>query len=84
MTSPYTFFSAFVDCGPVAQHVLSFPKNSSISPIETNFAKACCATGFAFYDGYKIDTAIYVFFLVVVEDFVLNYSIAFNNVEQVL
>ena len=40
------------------EHNSSFPKNSSISPIETNFAKACCATGFAFYDGYKIDTAI--------------------------
>jgi len=32
-------FLHFCDCGLVAQHVLSFPKNSSISPIPTTFAK---------------------------------------------
>ena len=37
--APIPFFVGFCDCGLVAQHVLSFPKNSSISPIPTTFAK---------------------------------------------
>ena len=36
----YFFFFGFCGCGPVAQHVLSFPKNNSISPITTNFYKS--------------------------------------------
>ena len=37
-------FLRILSCGKVGEHTWSFPKNTSISPIETSFDKVCLPT----------------------------------------